>query len=256
MERLTPVVYCTSFSPQGYATYAHAMLASYHQHMGESNSLMLFYEGEKPPIDWPHEAYNLLNDFHCSTFIERYKDDLVVHGKKESRERPWQERWRRQGYNFKLDAWKFSRKVFAVRFAVTMAAARKAERLVWVDADVLFQLQLPDDMIFDLCPTKTDITYIPRKDYPPETGFVIYNLTSNRAHAFCHELAHLYTYGGFRELREWHDAWVFQWLIEHTPAINTSAILSQHHRYPVEHSELAPFLTHKKGNLKEELRNG
>lgn len=146
-------------------------------------------------------------------------------------------------YDFKFDAWKFSKKVFAVEL---VAARSDVERLVWLDADVFTYTPIPVGFFDKLPPHAHALACLERPGYHSECGFVGYNLANIAARKFITEFAQLYVTGDVFRLKEWHDSFVFDWLRKKM-VIPTYKIPHKSRSHPFIHSVLGKFMDHLKG---------
>lgn len=161
-------------------------------------------------------------------------------------------RWiTRSGYNFRFDAYKFSKKVFAIEL---VAGLVKTGRLMWLDADTLTHAPVPSELPAHLLPSSYALSCLSRVGYHSECGFVGYNLDHTQTSRFIKEFSKLYTSGAVYNLAEWHDSWVFDWLRNKTltPTYN---IPHKSKGHPFINSELGKYLDHLKGSRKDRGRS-
>lgn len=156
--------------------------------------------------------------------------------------------WTRStGYNFRFDAFKFSKKVFAIEL---IAEDIKVGRLLWLDADTLTHSLVPMELPAKLLPANYAISCLSRVGYHSECGFVGYNLSHQQTHKFIRAFSDLYTTGQVFDLSEWHDSWVFDWL-RNRLMISTYNIPHKSKGHPFINSELGLYLDHLKGRRKD-----
>lgn len=154
----------------------------------------------------------------------------------------------RNGYAFRFDAWKFSKKVFAISL---VASQTKAKRLIWLDADVFTFAPLPLFLLQALPPPRYALAYLDRGvKYHSECGFVSYDLTHPQTKPFIAEFERLYVSGEVFGLKEWHDSFVFDWLRKRT-GIPCYKIPHGGQGHPFVHSLLGKYMDHLKGRRKE-----
>lgn len=108
--------------------------------------------------------------------------------------------------DYRRGALKWSWKVFAL----TMEPMPTSGWMIWIDGDVEFT-KTPTQEWFDaVCPDDADVSYLARPwAYASETGFVAYNMGSERARDLLGDMRRMYLYGTFRALENWGDASVF-----------------------------------------------
>jgi len=167
-------------------------------------------------------------------------------------------------YNYNFDAYKFSRKVFAVT-----DPARKDDGLVfWVDADVRLKRDVPPEFLASLLDGYYTC-YLGREGYHSECGFVGFNARNEWHGDFMRAFRNAYTTGMFARLPGYHDCWVYDWVRRGTkvPAHNLSPTVKVEHVDPVtvkplvgekldcvENSPLDEYMVHLKGGRKFDLR--
>jgi hypothetical protein len=151
------------------------------------------------------------------------------------------------GYNFRYDAYRFAKKVFAIEAA---AEPIRGGRLFWVDADVVTFAPVPPVLFERMLPEGAVLSCLDRGEYHSECGFVGYNLDHPDARGFIAAFAGLYSSGRVFELKEWHDSWVFDWLRRRRD-IAVHRIAHQSRHQPFVNSELGRYMDHLKGASKE-----
>lgn len=153
---------------------------------------------------------------------------------------------------------KFAHKVFAISYAAEVALQSGVEYLVWLDADVITSAPVKIENILGWTQEKTIVTYLGRKDWNcSETGFILFDL-KNGAEALIRAWKNLYTSGKIYEFEEWTDAYAFDRALEEfekTCGKKVSYNLSEgiEGRDVFEASPLGKFMTHYKGNRKNEI---
>jgi hypothetical protein len=236
----------TSFGPAGWELYGENFVKSYYRYWPSEIPLICAWEGQAPARHI--NGFDLLECEPARAFIERHKDDPRISGKAEHPNWPWGQKWIKKGYNYKFDALKFARKVFAIG-----AASRYMEqgKLFWIDADVRTHADVPAQLLEALLPDSASVCYLPRENWQhSECGFVGFNLDRIEARAFLTEFEDMYATDRFiTECPCWHDSFVFDWLMEkRKPAachIHNTSIAQ-----PFDHSILGRYMTHLKGARK------
>lgn len=235
----------TSFSQRGFVEYGSRFLETFRQHWPAEVKLLIYHEGQ-PELG----GYDLLSDVQsCSEFVKRHRDNLVIQGRMKAETHHWKKECLQAGYNFRFDAYKFGRKVFAIEHASKLI---KVGKLFWVDADVVTFEKVTAEFLNRQLPDHVCTSYLGRgKGYHSECGFVGYNLNQIRCHDFINVFASLYRNDTFMKLAEWHDSWVYDWVRTQTgaPALNLSPPGASGHVFI--QSELGKYMDHLKGDRKQ-----
>lgn len=159
-----------------------------------------------------------------------------------------------QPYNFRLDAQKFSHKVFALVAEARRLIQHPTEQagwLLWLDADTVTNVQVPLEFLHSILPATVDIVHLGRTDINySETSFLGFNLAKSMAAEFLADLEQLYTTGELFGYTEWHDGYAFSRLLNlHVGhglvAFNLTPRVQGLDAFGV--SPLAPYITHFKG---------
>lgn len=233
----------TSFSPALYEQVGHRCVESFSRYWPSDAELICYWEKCSNGL----LGYDLLDLEPCKSFLQRHEGNPVVAGKKPRDGCVWGPKARAQGYNFKFDAYKFARKVFAVAHA---ARCVNKGRLFWLDADIVTNAPVTEDLLKELLPDSVSLCYLPRERYHSETGFVGYNLDRQETHSFLEAFESLYALDAFMQVPQWTDSYIFDWLVAHRkPAVKHIPHNSM--SQPFDDSELGSFMTHLKGKRKE-----
>ena len=230
----------TSFSARGWKEYGQRFCDTFTRHWPPGVALYAVSEDMGRLRLWDESPA-------ARAFHERHKDNPLAHGRvQRAGDYGWTPKKIAAGYNFRLDAYRFAKKVFAVQIAAHLAGGG---RLFWVDADVLTFAPVPAELFARVLPDEAALACLDRGTYHSECGFVGYNLEHEACGEFIAEFARLYASGEVFGLKEWHDSWVF----DHTRkrmGIPTHAIphCSRHH--PFVNSELGRYMDHLKGSRK------
>lgn len=239
----------TSCSAAGWEQYGRRFAGSFARYWPPKIALHLVSEDMHAWSEGTMVFHSLWGESAAAhEFHERHLGHLRAHGKERcDADFGWTPKKIAAGYNFRLDAYRFAKKVFAIQIAAGMAGSG---RLFWVDADVVTFAPVPLEMLERLLPDEVALSCLDRGDgYHPECGFVGYNLDHPVTRGFIAELARLYASDEVFALREWHDSWVWQWLRKRM-AIPTHHIPHCSRQQPFANSELSKCMDHCKGNNK------
>lgn len=158
-----------------------------------------------------------------------------------------------RGYNYRFDAAKFSHKVGAIIDAYERC---ESEALIWIDADTVTHAPVPFEFIDGLFPDGAQVAWLDRAMLYPECGFVIYRAGDPQLQALFARWRKMHETGDLFSLKEWHDSWVFEYLVKEAvlkPHSLSGAGFKTHH--PFVNSPLAAYLDHMKGPRKAEGRS-
>ena len=254
---MTDIHVVTSCSAKGWGQYGNQCAASFVQFWPQSIQLHVVSEDPVEALPGiPYQAYYWpLSGFDVGVdnFLAKNANTMWVHGRGDSPRPPGiAPRWRdNSGYNFRFDAYKFSKKVFAIAL---VAEQLRAGRLLWLDADTKTFAPVPADLPDRVLPTAYALSCLARVGYHSECGFVGYNLESTGALPFIRAFAALYIQETVFELAEWHDSWVFDWL-RNKMLTSTYAIPHKSTGHPFINSELGKYMDHLKGRRKDKGRS-
>jgi len=233
----------TSFSPSGYELYGKAFLKSFGEFWPLTVKLLVAWEGERPS---GFQGFDLLKTEPCASFLARHKDNLAVAGLQEDERSPWGPKARREDYSFRHDAYKFSRKVFAVAHASRLIGYGK---LFWIDADTVTHQRMSEDVLRHLLPDNVSLCYLARPRSYSELGFVGYNLQQKEARDFIQRYERRYADDEFFDDPAWDDCWQFDRLVRlYLPRCKMIPHTSQ--SQPFDNSVLGQYMTHLKGPRK------
>ena len=187
---------------------------------------------------------NLSTEF--AAFSNRHKSNARAHGLRAGMKATVMDK--RHGYNFKMDAVRFSKKVFAVGMATQLVPAG---RLIWLDADVVTIDYVPHKFLSTLPPDNYAVAYLGRKNYHSECGFVSYNLDHPATRPFIDRYVGTYTTDKVFKLSAWDDCAVFDHVraAKGVPSFSISSPTNYTH-HPFVHSPLGQYMDHLKGRRK------
>jgi len=233
----------TSFGRKGYELYGRDFIRTFKQFWPEEVKLIVYWEDEKPEEDL--YGYDLLTLEPCASFLARH-DNMIMRGKEPHPRWGWGPKASKSGYNFRFDAYKFSRKVFAVAHA---AREVKSGRMFWIDADVVTHNRVKTKWLIRMLPEDIALCYLARVRYHSELGFVGYNLSHPDTHPFIEDYERQYADDLFINHGAFDDCNTFDMLVRRRkPAVYQ--IPNRSTAQPFDHSDLVRFMTHNKGNRK------
>ena len=244
------VAVVTSFSLAGWHKYGSRFVATFNEFWPKEVDLHLVSEDEfhvEQDGGRNIKVWNLYDSNVASPFLIKYQDEAWAHGNSKTQLPPGVRGWaNRNGYCFRHDAYKFSKKVFAIEL---VARKIRAKKLFWIDADVVTFAPVPETFFSLALPAEYALSYLGRTDYHSECGFIGYDLRNAVALRFIRGFAKLYSSGEVFKLEEWHDSWVFDWLRKET-AIPAFSIPHGSNHHPFINSMLGKYMDHLKGNRK------
>lgn len=237
----------TSCSLQGWKETGEACVDSLHRYWPSEVALHVVTEDYQL---FNHEQryagrqvtfWDLLAHDPARQFLERHQNNRMARGKGAPTRRE------NHGYSFRHDAYKFSKKVFAIE---QVAWAQRTGRLLWLDADTVTFTQVPLSLFAQLPPQDFALAHLARKNYHSECGFIGYNLDDRSALKFICDFAALYSTDQVFKLKEWHDSWVFDHMIK-VSGIKAYQIPHTNVSHPFVCSVLGHYMDHKKGARKK-----
>jgi len=245
--------FVTSFSEEGYNTYAKEMLQSVVDKWNPKHFKLYAYyhDFDIKKIDHPTSSsivYIHLND--VKEMLE-YREKMKKHDGTEGGTIP---------YNWRLDAVKWCHKVYALtdrafKMMEENTNPEEPQWLVWLDADTVTTKRLDKSSVDKWLPNKASLVHLGRKDVDySETSFMGFNLQYHDACSILADLRGCYTIGETISYREWHDGFIFERLLNiykaHGMIVNN---LSENCKglTAFMQSPLSEYFTHFKGNLKK-----
>jgi|TARA_R110002020_G_scaffold84472_7_gene209239 hypothetical protein len=226
---------CTSFSPSGYESYGKRFIETFKKYWDEEILLYVYYEGE-PPSEIDNEqifGVNLLEDEELSKFLREY-DYPAARG------------ITAQGKNYRWQANKFARKVFAI----TDPNRPPVDYWIWVDADVETFEDIDEEYLAEVCPADCVGSYLGRISWHhSECGFVGYNL-NEYADDFLQRFREVYALGEVWSHLEWHDSYIFDRVMEEFPQMKWHDLSEEQTGMDIwAESILSERMVHHKGPL-------
>ncbi len=204
------ITVCTGWSPSGWLEYGRKFWESFARYWPQSVDLIVYGEdGRLPPGGGPNMRMHPLSDIPgAAEFRAKWKDDAEANGRKVLS--TWKPVRKKEGYNFRFDAWKFSPQGFIPLAAYNES---KSEFLVWLDGDVITHSPVTEKMITPLLPDDKEIGFLGRGDKHPDIAFQIYR-RGVPAMDFLERFSDAYESGSVFDLKEWHSAYVWKTILD------------------------------------------
>lgn len=248
------LVVVTSCSLEGWDKYGLKFLTSFDQFWPADVQLHIVSEDPiKPPDSILRKRpqirlWDLNKSKDAVSFAQKHESNPVANGF-----RPgcpiaaW--RSKKTGYDYRRDAFRFSKKVFAINLVLPEI---KAPRFIWLDADTVTLKGVPPTLFDKLPPHTHALAYLDRTPYHSECGFVGYNLEHVATRRFLKAFADIYASEGVFKLDEWHDSYVFDWLRRRHGVPSFPIPYDRRHiTHPFVYSELGQYMDHLKGLRKQ-----
>lgn len=157
---------------------------------------------------------------------------------------------------------KFAKKAYSFIHAMFHSSA---DRIIWLDADVITEQPVPVDLLLSLLPdyalsTHMGVTYHEAKDgtpgnwFVPETGFFAVNTTHPDFDLFRNEYLRRYNEQDRTGLRRFYDNDVYGAALKKVGAdsLDIAADLKKAYKTPLRHTVLGPYLHHYKAKHSKE----
>jgi len=223
----------TTFSPEGYEKYGKNCLATLSRHW--PGRIVAFYEEAAPLHDFPYRVE--LRGFYAIPGVNEYLTKLKRH--------PGSDGTGPQGYDFRYDAAKFCRKVFAQD-----AVFDEDQYVYWIDADCVIQKDIPEQLLKSLL--VKPFCYLGRKgqDAYTETGILGFNTKHSMFPQFRKKYLSYFTTGKiFSQLKGWHDCIAFDYARQGIDGNNLTPHVSGNVQV-IQDSPLGKYMVHLKGPRK------
>lgn len=153
----------------------------------------------------------------------------------------------------------FAKKGFSIIHAMRNI---NAQRLIWVDADVIIQANIPHQMLDLISPDDVLSTHYSvwheqdKKIYHScETGFFILNTQHEGYKEFCDVYEDIYCNDRTEDLRRFYDGEVYGKTVEimETKGYKMLNLNPGKHKTPIGRSVMAPYINHFKAGLKDSV---
>lgn len=233
----------TTFNGAGYERYAHRMLDSW-ANWPDCVELLVLQEA-CPDVAGMANAVDLLA---AAPAVTRFKAEFG--------DKPGARGQIGKTYNYRFDAVRFCHKVFALEYAVAVACSRKADALIWIDADTVTHSPVPMEFVEGLLPADADVSYLARSKGHPETGFVVFR-ANTPGFGIVRRMASLYRTGQVFQLAQWHDAFVFEHVrrrMQERCGLRSHSLSGEfeHTKHPFVNGPLGAFMDHLKGDSRKD----
>jgi len=222
--------------------------------------LKVYYENNitlTPKISY--ESTNYRNLYHCSPellkFLLEIKSDESKKGKEflPIHEGIWLDDQKKSGYNYKLNAFAFCRKWYAMQHAFKKAMRHHENfYLIWLDADIMMidYMQNLEQEIKNLFINGASIAYLARNYIHSECGFMIFK-SGSASMDLINGVCDAYSTHDVFKLPEWHDSFVFDEIRKSMDSNHFVKMCEGELGEDVfSKCFLADYATHLKGNLK------
>lgn len=254
--------FVTSFSEEGYHSYAKHMLESIKEKWNPEHFKLIAYyhdfvlEDLSPPT-CDTISYRNLNDV---TEMVEYRERMKLHDGTEGGKMP---------YNWRLDAIKWCHKVYAMtdlafemmdvtdKYITAGVEPPENNWMIWIDADTVATKRLDVEQLKSWLPDAADLVHLGRTDADySETSFMGFNLGVHNTCSLLADLRGAYTIGEVIAYREWHDGFIFERLLNiykahgmevHNLSPNVKGLAA------FAQSPLSEYFDHFKGQRKKEL---
>ncbi len=246
----------TSFSEAGYEEYGKRFIEGFLEKW-EDESLTVYVEGDatrgKIIRDFKEYGSGTLPSVRLTVFDLLKDQDFVKFVELLAKSDPlYQGRMRdpntgKELYNFRYDAHKFFRKVYAVtKYAKKRTEVEDFQNFAWLDADVVFTRKVPEDFLNTLL-AGHGVAYLGRPHLYSETGFIAWDPTHRDFELFMRLYRDTFLNGSFRLLTEWHDCQVFDFVRETLEYDGRNLAKGCDPNHPFVYSLLGTYMDHLKG---------
>ena len=237
------VTVVTGWSPQGYEDYGRRFLETFHRYWPKEIDLLVY--GEET-VSLPRGRFISLSSVATiDSFLLRHKDNAAVHGTEPNA--AWKPKDRIRGYNFRFDAYKFC-KMAMIPYHAVLLMKDKSTHLVWMDADVVTLKTIPKGFVQSLLPRNKSVTFLGRRNYHSETGFVVFRIPEAiKLVCAWHDT---YAYDKFLKLPEWHSAYIFDYCLAKS-TVESLNLTPAGQGHVFVQSPLNEYMDHLKGPRKQ-----
>lgn len=214
------------------------------------------------------EYYDLIGKDSVESWLEYWPKDMTLTCYVEEFNLPNQDRIKQISFdNFEKEYFtfqknankqikKFAKKAWSFIHAMYNSSA---DRIIWLDADVLHTDYIDKKFIRTLLPeevlsTHMGVTYLTAKDgtpgrwFVPETGFFAVNTQHKLFDEFRKEYRRHYVEQDYKELRRFYDNDVYGYVFEKLGAngLDLCQNFTKLYKTPMRHTVLGPYMKHYK----------
>ena len=250
-----PVTVVTSFNLDGYNLYGKEFLSTFDSMWPQTVDLEIYTSPDVPRIKLDRHNvnqvdYNLDDHKALFEFMEDWNGRVVRDGITANGILP------NGNYAMKYDAIKFAWKTFAIIYATYQHIDRE---FFWLDADTITHSPISTHNIQEWMGHDPNVytRYLGRSQNPKpmysECGFVYYNARSPIHQGFMYEWERMYVEGHVFDLPEWHDSFVYDYLVNKLLQADEHASWTAHMKNASTHPFIQIFgnwMDHRKGPRK------
>ena len=257
---MDPYRVVTGWAAEGWGVYGARFVAGWRYWPGEVG-LLVCHQGPVPGMRLPPGAgaVDILEVPEYAAFFERHGADPVACGRERRPGCHWKPQAAARGYNFRFDAVKWARQVFAIVHGALGAPAR---RTFWIDGDVETFAPVPLGVLDGLLPGPPAealakaggvyTAYFGRRNYHPDIGVLGFRGDHGDHARFMAAWRELYLSGRVFGLEEWHSAWTFDH-VRRELGVPGHDYNARGGRGACTDSVLGAFMVHHKGQRKLEI---
>jgi len=206
---MTKINFVTSFNEEIYKVAGHHLINSIDNNWEPSLKLKCYYHKLDP------KNYSFKSDISLEPLdsIEEYTEFLKVNKEHDGTE------FGKIPYNWRLDALRWSHKVFALTEYAFELSEKDAQAgwLIWIDADSVSSKRLVPDEKLGMLPEACDIAFAGARDIDGgryvDCSFMAFNLNKRPALDLLGDLRGAYISGELLQYREWKDAFITERLL-------------------------------------------
>lgn len=257
----------TSFSQSGYTKYGRTFIESFKEHWPKGVNLHVYYHNDynRDDVVWAPDESITSGLATCSSLDTIPETKLFKDHAANLISKMFGQKYDPKTTSFRIDAVKFSNKVFALANANASLIQQKrqnvgfkdAKWLIWLDADTYCTQKITIEDISKWLDPNAHIVYLGRDgvaDYA-ETSFIAFNMDKDlTAPLFIDDFVGMYMGGEFRFYSEWHDGFIFERLLKISTKhglITSNLSKGVNSLEAFMFSPLGSFMTHMKGNKKD-----
>lgn len=238
----------TSFHQEGYHQYGKKFIEGFLEKWPDEE-LTVYYE-KGIPSSCPKDPRITYRDLYVYNDFKEFEKHLLASDPVFRGVVAHPQDTQKTLYNFRFDANRFFRKVYAITEAYDTAKAvgNDFPYLIWLDADILFDKDpLPVDFAQTILPEDYAIAHLNREWLYTEAGGMIFNMRHPIMELFMVLYRSTYLNGAFRYLGELHDCYVLDLIIRQLGMPTVNLTVQEKSDHPFEESIFGKYMTHLKG---------